>query len=102
MVLQLAFSVVLLTGAGLASRSAAMMQVDLGFESRNLLLVRISTAGSARTRDAHLAVLDQVREGLARIPGVQSVSYFGFRSRGLDAHARFSAAGTATVYAVGP
>ncbi len=28
-----------------------MMQVDLGFESRNLLIVRISTAGSVRTRD---------------------------------------------------
>ena len=53
--LQLAFSVVLLTAAGLASRSASVMTVDLGFESRNLLVVRISTAGSARTREAHLA-----------------------------------------------
>jgi macrolide transport system ATP-binding/permease protein len=101
-ILQLAFSVVLLTGAGLASRSATMMQVDLGFESRNLLLVRVSTAGSARTRDAHLAVLDQVREGLARIPGVQSVSYVGFGSRGSLRTLGSAPPATATVYPIGP
>ena len=101
-ILQLAFSVVLLTGAGLASRSATMMQVDLGFESRNLLLVRVSTAGSARTRDPHLPVLDQVRAGLARIPGVQSVSYVGFPSRGLMRTLGSAPPVTATVYPVGP
>ena len=58
-----------------------MMTVDLGFESRNLLVVRISTAGSARTRDAHLALIDQVRERFTRIPGVQSVSYFRIPGR---------------------
>jgi predicted permease len=101
-ILQLAFSVVLLTGAGLASRSAAMMQVDLGFDSRNLLLVRISTAASGRTRDAHLSALDQVREGLARIPGVQAVSYFGFPSRGSMRTLGSAPPVAATVYPVGP
>jgi predicted permease len=101
-VLQLAFSVVLLTGAGLASRSAAMMLVDVGFESRNLLLTRISTAGSVRSRDAHLDLIDQVWERLARIPGVQSVSYFRNRApepvRALDS----PQPALASVYAVGP
>ena len=85
-VLQLAFSVVLLTGAGLASRSAAMMQVDIGFESRNLLLARISTAGSVRSRDAHLALIDQVRERFTRIPGAQSVRTFGTGRRSQCVH----------------
>ena len=76
LILQLAFSVVLLTAAGLASRSAAMMTVDLGFESTNLLLVRVNTAGSARTREAYLSTIDQVRERFRRLPGAQSVSYF--------------------------
>ena len=101
--LQLAFSVVLLSAAGLASRSASMMTVDLGFESRNLLVVRVSTAGAARTSDGHREVIEQVRERFMRIPGVQSVSYFGFipsvgaaRTLGSVPPAR------ATVYAVGP
>ena len=103
MVLQLAFSVVLLTAAGLASRSASMMTVDLGFESRNLLVVRISTAGSARTRDAHLAVIEQVRERFTRIPGVQSVSYFRIPGRAEPVRTLGSVPpARATVYAVGP
>jgi predicted permease len=80
-VLQLAFSVVLLTAAGLASRSASMMTVDLGFESRNLLVVRVNTAGTARTREAHLSTMDQVRDGFSRLPGSQSVSYFRIWAR---------------------
>jgi predicted permease len=101
-VLQLAFSVVLLTGAGLASRSAAMMQVDVGFDANNLLIVRVSTAGSARTRDAHLSLLAQAREGLTRIPGVQSVSYFGIPTRGSLRTLGSAPPATATVYPVGP
>jgi predicted permease len=101
-VLQLAFSVVLLTGAGLASRSAAMMQVDVGFDSRDLLMVRVNTAASVRSRDAHLALIDQVRERFTRIPDVRSASYF--RSWG---PAPVRALGSsqsmlASVYAVGP
>jgi predicted permease len=74
-ILQLAFSVLLLTAAGLATRSTSLMRVDVGFDSRNVLLVAIETSGSARTREAHLALIDQVRERLSRIPGVQTVSY---------------------------
>ena len=101
-ILQLAFSVVLLTGAGLASRSAAMMQVDIGFESRNLLLLKISTSGSARTRDAHLALIDQVRDRFTRIPGVQSVSYFRSRAPSPVRALAASQPAFASVHAVGP
>jgi putative ABC transport system permease protein len=101
-ILQLAFSVVLLTGAGLATRSAAMMQVDVGFDSRNLLLVRISTAASVRSRGAHLALLDQVRERFTRIPDVRSVSYFRNRAPEPVRAPGSSPPALASVYVVGP
>jgi predicted permease len=101
-VLQLSLSVVLLTGAGLASRSAAMMHVDVGFESRNLLLTRISTAGSVRSRDAHLSLTNQVRERLMQIPGVQSVSYLGFPARRSLRTLGSAPPAQATVQGVGP
>jgi predicted permease len=101
-VLQLAFSVVLLTGAGLAHRSAALMQVEVGFESRNLLLVRISTAGSARSREAHLTLIDQVRERFMATPGVHSVSHARNRAPELVRALRASPAARASVYAIGP
>ena len=100
-VLQLAFSVVLLSAAGLASRSASMMTVDLGFESRNLLVARISTAGSARTPEGHREISEQVRERFARIGGVQSASYFGFPRSGPARTLGSVPPARATVYAVG-
>jgi predicted permease len=100
-VLQLAFSVVLLTAAGLASRSASMMTVDLGFESRNLLVARVSTAGAARTSDGHREMIERVRERFTRIPGVQSASYFGFPRGGPARTLGSVPPARATVYAVG-
>ena len=101
-VMQLAFSVLLLTAAGLASRSASKMTVDLGFESRNLLVARVSTAGTARTSEGHRVVIEQVRERLARLPGVQSASYFGFPSGGPARTLGSAPPARTIVYAVGP
>jgi predicted permease len=101
-VLQLAFSVVLLTAAGLANRSASMMTVDLGFDSRSLLVARVSTAGSARTPEGHRDVSEQIRERFTRIPGVQSATYFGFPSVGPARTLGSVPPARATVYAVGP
>ena len=101
-VLQLAFSVLLLTAAGLASRSASMMTVDLGFESRNMLVARISTAGTARTSEGHRAVIEQVREHFTRIPGVQWATYFGLTSVGPVRTLGSVPPARAMVYAVGP
>jgi predicted permease len=74
-VLQLAFSVVLLTLASLATRSASLMTVDLGFDSRNLLLFTVRTTGSATTRETNLALVDRIQERLRSVPGVEQVSY---------------------------
>jgi predicted permease len=75
-ILQLAFSVLLLTSAGLAYRSVFLLGTqDLGFETRNLLLVTVNTAGSAADRAADGPLIDRIRERLWAVPGVRSVSY---------------------------
>jgi len=74
-ILQLAFSVVLLTSAGLASRSASMMMVDLGFDPRNLLLMNVRTASSATSREASITLTDRLLERLRSLPHVRMASY---------------------------
>jgi predicted permease len=80
---QLAFSVVLLAGTGLAYRSLSMIDRpnDLGFNKDKLLLVGINTAESAGSRESNAILLDRFRERLSSIPGIESVSYaFGGRA----------------------
>ena len=83
-VLQFAFSVLLVTSAGLAYRSMARLNSgELGFTADNLLLVTVRLGGAdalgggetAADRVARLATLDRVRERLAATPGVEAVSY---------------------------
>ena len=103
-VLQLAFSVVLLTIAGLATRSASLMMVDLGFDSNHLLLLTVRTTASAATRETDLVLLDRVRERLQSIPGVQSASYVRTfaRSTNMVRTADSPQPVRATSYVVGP
>jgi predicted permease len=106
-VLQLAFSVVLLTLAGLAIRSASLMMVDLGFDSTNLLLFTVRTTGSATTRETNIAVIDRVQERLRSVPGVEQVSYvrvlppFAWSTEMVRAIGRAEAV-RATLHVVGP
>jgi len=83
-VLQLAFSVVLLTSAGLAHRSVAMLDSDVGFDKEQLVLVTVrarrtgtavNVARTAAERDASFAALERVRERLGNVPNVTTVSY---------------------------
>jgi putative ABC transport system permease protein len=102
-VLQLAFSVVLLTVAGLATRSAGLMTVDLGFDSKDLLLLTVRTTGTAATRETNLVLVDQIRQRLRSIPGVQQVSYVrSFPSQKMARTAGAAEAVRATVHTVGP
>jgi predicted permease len=69
---QLALCVVLLTGAGLASRSLYLIsQFDLHFAKDHLLLVDIDTAGA----QSDLSLLPRLFERLHSIPRVLSASY---------------------------
>lgn len=74
--LQLAFSVLLVTSAGLAYRSTFLMaDFDSGFDTHNLLLVTVNTSASARTASANVALLETVSDKLRQVPGVTRVTY---------------------------
>jgi predicted permease len=73
-ILQLAFAVLLLAGAGLAYRSLSLVEaVDLGFDKTGLLLVTIDAQGVPESLQATL--LDRMRERLMTLPAVTGVSY---------------------------
>jgi predicted permease len=73
-VLQLAFAVLLLAGAGLAYRSLSLVHaLDLGFNKADVLLVTIDSQGVPESLRATL--IDRMRERLMNVPGVDAVSY---------------------------
>ena len=75
-VLQLAFSVLLLTSAGLAFRSLSVINAaELGFDRNNLLLVTINSSGAAATPATNIALLDRMLEAVRGVPGVTSASF---------------------------
>jgi predicted permease len=75
-IMQLAFSVLLLVGAGLAYRSLSQMgRLNLGYKTDKLLLASVNTAGSAKTPAANRIVIERLRERMRIIPGVTSVSH---------------------------
>jgi predicted permease len=84
-VCQFAFSVLLVTSAGLAQRSMSLFDSpDVGFARDNLLLVTVragtsstlvSGAPSALERAQGFARLERVRERLVQVPGIESVTY---------------------------
>lgn len=82
-IVQFAFSVLLVTSAGLAYRSITMLgSAELGFDPDNLLLVTVRLGGASASRvepaaesAAHFALLERVRERLATVAGVDAVSY---------------------------
>ena len=75
-VVQLAFSVLLLTTAGLAYRSLSMLtSTELGFDREKLLLVTINTKAAARTPAANVALLDAMIDRLRTVRGVVSATY---------------------------
>ena len=79
-VVQLAFSVVLLTTAGLAHRSLSLQDsADVGFDIRNLLLATVNTSASATDPEGNRALVEALSEPLERLPGVESASYVSAR-----------------------
>jgi predicted permease len=73
---QLALCVVLLTGAGLASRSLYLIgTADLHFKKDHLLLLNINTSGAAQAGPQNIALLERLRRRLEGLPGVVAASY---------------------------
>ena len=75
-VVQLAFSVLLVTCAGLAYRSMFLMgEFTPGFDSRPLLLVTVNTSASANDPAGNAVLLERLTEHLRRVHGVTHVTY---------------------------
>jgi predicted permease len=84
-VLQLAFSVLLLTSAGLVYRSIALLDSgDVGFTKEQLLLVTVRTGDairaaqhelSAAEREAGFALIERMRRRLADVHDVTAAAY---------------------------
>ncbi len=77
---EITVSVILLIGAGLLIRSsAALRQVDPGFEIENLATIRVNPPGSAYPDDADLiAYYRDVTTRLTNLPEVTSVGRVGY------------------------
>jgi hypothetical protein len=75
-VAQLAFSVVLLTSAGIAYRALSMVNtVELAVDTSGLLLVTVNPSLDIPDRQTNLLLLERLRQRLRTITGVSSVSY---------------------------
>ena len=73
---ELAFALMLLVGAGLLAKSVVrLLDVDKGFDARNLLTMEVGSIGPRYDTDA--AVFDhhdRIREAVRALPGVVSVA----------------------------
>jgi predicted permease len=75
-VVQVAVSLVLVTGAGLFVRTVDnLRRVDLGFDARQLLVFRIDPGLTRRGDEGVLRVYERLDARLRAIPGVQRVAF---------------------------
>jgi predicted permease len=75
-VVQLAFSILLLTTAGLAYRSLSLAaNLDVGFDTRNILLASVRTSGTTGEATANRPLLDSLQAAIAQLPEVDHVSF---------------------------
>jgi predicted permease len=75
-VLQLALAVLLITSAGLASRSIVLFATtDLGFDTKSILLATVNTADGAVDQQTSAMLLERLRVRLQAVPGVEAVTY---------------------------
>ncbi len=75
-IVQVAVSVVLLTGAGLLARSLANLQRQpMGFTADNRLVVRIDPPALTDEPERLLAFYTRLREVLLRVPGVEATAF---------------------------
>jgi macrolide transport system ATP-binding/permease protein len=76
---QVAFSVILLVGASLLLRSLVRLETfDVGFDRDHVLAVSIEQQTAGRTPEQMKVFYDQVLDRARNLPGVRSASYSGF------------------------
>jgi putative ABC transport system permease protein len=72
---QVAFSFVVLFAAGVCLTSfVKLLRTDLGFDQRNLAIVKVSAGASASDTATRLALWQQLLEHLERVRGIESAS----------------------------
>jgi predicted permease len=75
-VLQVALSIVILTGAGLLLRTLGKLRsVDTGFDTRNVLLLSMNPTLAGYDKTHVQSLYDSLQQRLSSLPGVVSVSY---------------------------
>jgi predicted permease len=75
LVLQVAMSLVLLVGAGLFLRTLGNLEkVDVGFDSKNLLMFSVNANVNLYDADRSAALFRQVLDRMSALPGVTSVA----------------------------
>jgi len=76
-ILQAAFAVILLVGAGLMIRTFQRLEhLRLGFEPTHRVMIRVNLpSGRNYSNEKQLAALDALREALRRVPGVSTAAY---------------------------
>jgi predicted permease len=73
---QVGLSVIVLIAAGLLARTLANLEtVNIGFNTRNLLLLEIDTSSGAYGGQRYANLYSELQDRLSAIPGVLSVSY---------------------------
>jgi predicted permease len=74
-VAQIAVSVVLLSGAGLLTRTMILLsEVDDGLRKQEVLTMQVPVAGYGQNDTAQMAAYERMRIEMAALPGVQSVA----------------------------
>ena len=74
-VAELALALVLLAGAGLLGRSVARLRgVDPGFDTRDVLTMRLSLPGTKYQQEEIAPFFEDLREHLMAVPGVRGVA----------------------------
>jgi predicted permease len=76
-VAQVTLSLVLLAGAGLFLRSLSnLINLDTGFDKRNVLVMKMDPAAAGYESDARLeSVMERIEERVAAIPGAKGASF---------------------------
>ena len=75
---QIAVSVLLVTGAGLYGQTLLnLVRTDLGFPADHLLLVQLNPGDAGYRETAFIAVYDRLRGALAALPSVRNVTLSG-------------------------
>jgi predicted permease len=76
LVAQVAMSLVLLVGAGLFLNTLRnLRRVDVGFDTMNLMLFRVSPALSGYDKARTASLYDELQQRLAALPGVRGVGF---------------------------